>query len=423
MIEFSLSKDEARKIGVFKDVIYASVNQINRLDDDVIFAVKDDGITIHAYGDTASGKYAGASQVVASTTKIVKDPSVETSWFTISLDRIVKAFLKAPNGDILVKVDTKDQKIWTTNPTTEKKENMSLSYNKILSDAEVKEHIDEFESFIKNDTRKQEDSIHINHTLLDICNNIYKVLKIGATTDAISIGKKHVKTSDSASIIEVTNPGKDFIDNDTDILLDANSIPLLANILKTSEDFDLNIYKEGPATINSINLKSIGVQVIWTNKTFNYEPPSEKDYIDAIPDETNKTKIEVKRSEIKRVLEGFDGVFKPMDWKYGQVKFNWDTDINEGIVLSYETVDASRKLTFQVDKLVENNDPEPKHSFYIPTLYLSYLLNIEDSMEEEKKKEANLIFEFNSLGPRSPHGVAINIYDDTIKVCLCKLIK
>jgi hypothetical protein len=428
MIEFDIKDEEVKNIRIFKNTFYSSLKLINPLEEEPLFQITDDDkLILHAYGSTASGKYAGA-KITLPILSVKKDPGL--AWFTFALEDFFRGIDLYSNIDTYhIKIDTNLNIINISDPSnpyvseTDSKNSEILYVNKIYTTEEAEECINDMKSCLENPKLEKKGVIHFTDYLLSILTNLSVSLKIGESTDAFLIGKDFVKTSDSASVISVNAKETFLLEDPTGkgIELDLSALSLLKNILPSGE-FDINIYTDsGLASISHITIPSIGVEIMWTNKSFNLDFPSEDEYATVLPSK-EKTIIEFNIKDLLEAISSFKNYFPAVDWKWGQVNFEFDDSLPT-VTFSYKTTKYDYKLN-KNRTLISNSDPNKKYSFYLPSYYIKSLLDIEGPYKDEEKKDLNKItFEFNSIGAREPHGQAILVKTDSIIAAICKLIK
>jgi hypothetical protein len=400
--KFKLKKEDLKKIISFKSTVVTNVESIAELAEKALWVLNDDTISLRSYGATARGKTALASYTV-DVSDVTK--SASQIWWSMPINQFTTAAEKITDDEVVIIVDVNASKVSFEGADGTK---TSLTLIDKPDEDTMKERLDEIDNLVSKAALK--DKLHITEDVTKAMTAIGAVVKISSASDAFQFEKRAIKTADSVHVLSVSSD-KDMIDAEGPVMMSTGATALLDKLVKYG-DFDIEIYEDGPATINVINLVTAPVRVAWTNANFKFEFPTDDELKSVIPLDTKKTIVKVKVADLNAALDKFDGMFQSAKWRWSQVWVGKDPAKTDEFKMHYEDL-ATEVFTNLKVELVSDTDPV-KHEIFIPTNYLKAITKI--------AKVDEVIIGFNSLGAQEEHGMGVEIEGGSVKAVVCKLV-
>jgi hypothetical protein len=328
----------------------------------------------------------------------------EDNFFVVPMERFLtnlsKVFESADEASVEY---SKDDNLFTFKG---KKSTFTLKGFKTVDATEMEEIKQAYDTKVKSIVDPIE--IKVTPELLKFNGLISKYMALTTDCNAVTINKTSLKYLDRMIIANKTASG--ISDSDKDIYLVKTMFNIVDKIHKTTGDFNLKFASDSSTVSFDIGV----IKGIFQQSNISVVMPSEDEIAEALPDESNITKLTVNRADLIDTFKSFEGIFdasRKMSKTY--VKANQDM-LNKGELL-FTFADAFTKAESKLPvTLVSTNAPDA--DFIIS---LSSLVDAADIIGDAE----TLDIEYSSIAIGEPHGSGIKVADANSTVYIMKFFE
>jgi hypothetical protein len=245
---------------------------------------------------------------------------------------------------------------------------------------------------------KVENEIMIDKKLLDLLKIIKKTAGIGMNSNVVLIDLHRISFNDSASVV--------YYETETQVKKDGFLLPLnIVNLV----DADTSLFAEKigkDAVLFSYQKDNL---TVFYSTILNFSLPTQKELQTFLPESDRQTLVSIETKDFMSTLGKFNS---RENFKWGQIYFTFFLNQPTALLLDFKkyAVEISDAVLCE---LQSNTEKDNVTDFWLPTKYIKSLAPLFSE---------TCTMAFNNIGPRIPHGQAIQIKSGDLTLILCKLI-
>jgi hypothetical protein len=343
-----------------------------------------------------------------------RDTTLDASsddFFSVTIDDFASTLSKVSNlsDTVEVSIDRTSNKITLKNSETGSKISLA-TYSSQVTPEEVTSAKTAFENLNKTKFAKTND-ISITQEIIDFFDTCQKFMNVTLSSNAICINKSIAKYMDTLIILKKTlsNPVSDA---DKDFYIQKNLVSLLKPMIKSVGTVNAKFSEDDSAVL--IESTEFGFKAAMGLVDIQFEYPTDEELVQFSPEETQEIKVSVKKEDLKKAFELFNGTFKAENWRFSNVSLQAPQDKLDAGKIHFEHSDFNAECFTDIDaKVISNTETAKDTNFLFSMSCLNDLLNV--------VSESEVTIGMNSLEADVPHGAGFTIETPTISAVCCKV--
>lgn len=343
----------------------------------------------------------------------VKDPALkdEDDFFSLTLEDFTATLSKVSNSSdpVDVSFDRTNNKITLKNSETGSKISLAV-YNNEVTPEEVESAKKAFETLKAGKFAKTTD-VSITQEVVDFFETCQKFMNVTLSSNAICVNKSVAKYMDTLIVLKrtLTTP---ISDEDKDIYIQKCLVSLVKPMIKSVGAVSAKFAEDNSAVM--IESTEFGFKAAMGLVDVQFEYPTDDELIQFSPEESKEIKVSVKKADLKKAFDLFNGTFKAENWRFSNVSLQAPKDkLDEGKI-HFEHSDFNAECFTDTDaKVLLNTETAEDTNFLFSMSCLNDLLNI--------ITEDEVVIGMNSLEADEAHGAGFTVETPTISAICCKV--
>lgn len=344
----------------------------------------------------------------------VRDTGLDANaddYFSLTLDDFTSTLSKVSNSsdDVEVTFDRGMSKVTLKNATSGSKISLAV-YNNQVSEDEVTSAKTAFTT-LKTSKFATTNDIAITQEVVDFFETCQKFMNVTLSSNAICVNQSIAKYMDTLIVLKktLTTP---ISNENKDIYIQKGLVSLVKPMIKSIGSVTAKFASDGSAVL--IESTEFGFKAAMGLVDVQFEYPTDAELIQFSPQASKEIKVSVKKADLKKAFELFNGTFKAENWKFSNVSLQAPQDKLDAGKIHFEHSDFNAECFTDIDaKVLSNTETAKDTNFLFSMSCINDLLNV--------VSEDEVTIGMNSLEADVAHGAGFTIETPSISAICCKV--